>query len=72
MTPPPATTVEVDVLQPLEVTMARDDDVRTQTSPPARRSALRYWVTLESPMWFILVIIFVMGLLIGLLRLRRS
>ncbi len=31
------------------------------------------WVTLESPMWSILVIIFVVGLLIGLLlRWRRS
>lgn len=29
------------------------------------------WVTVESPMWFILVIIFVMGLLIGLLLRRR-
>lgn len=31
------------------------------------------WVTLESPMWSILVIIFVVGLLIGLLlRWRRG
>ncbi|MEE6165402.1 MULTISPECIES: lipopolysaccharide assembly protein LapA domain-containing protein [Mycobacteriaceae] len=31
------------------------------------------WVTVESPMWSILVIIFVVGLLIGLLlRWRRS
>ncbi|MGV0805573.1 LPXTG cell wall anchor domain-containing protein [Mycolicibacterium setense] len=29
------------------------------------------WVTVESPMWFILVIIFLMGLLIGLLLRRR-
>lgn len=29
------------------------------------------WVTVDSPMWFILVIIFVMGLLIGLLLRRR-
>ncbi|MBU9765654.1 DUF1049 domain-containing protein [Mycobacterium sp. TNTM28] len=29
------------------------------------------WVSVESPMWFILVIIFVMGLLIGLLLRRR-
>nr|MDT0524049.1 LPXTG cell wall anchor domain-containing protein [Streptomyces sp. DSM 41633] len=29
------------------------------------------WVTVESPMWFILVIIFVMGILIGLLLRRR-
>ncbi|KWX21015.1 hypothetical protein AFM11_26875 [Mycolicibacterium wolinskyi] len=29
------------------------------------------WVTVESPMWFILVIIFVVGLFIGLLLRRR-
>ncbi|HTM86092.1 MAG TPA: LapA family protein [Mycobacterium sp.] len=29
------------------------------------------WVTVDSPMWFILVIIFVMGLFIGLLLRRR-
>ncbi|MGV0744496.1 DUF1049 domain-containing protein [Mycolicibacterium sp. XJ870] len=29
------------------------------------------WVTVESPMWLILVIIFVVGLLIGLLLHRR-
>jgi uncharacterized integral membrane protein len=29
------------------------------------------WVTVESPMWFILVIIFVVGVLIGLLLRRR-
>ena len=29
------------------------------------------WVTLESPMWFILVIIFFVGILIGLLLRRR-
>jgi LPXTG-motif cell wall-anchored protein len=29
------------------------------------------WVTVESPMWFTLVIIFVMGVLIGLLLRRR-
>lgn len=29
------------------------------------------WVTVESPMWSILVIIFVVGLLIGLLLRRR-
>lgn len=29
------------------------------------------WITVESPMWFTLVIIFVMGVLIGLLLRRR-
>lgn len=29
------------------------------------------WVTVESPMWFTLVIIFTMGVLIGLLLRRR-
>ena len=29
------------------------------------------WVTVDSPMWFILVIIFVVGILIGLLLHRR-
>jgi lipopolysaccharide assembly protein A len=29
------------------------------------------WVTVESPMWFILVILFVVGMLIGLLLRRR-
>lgn len=29
------------------------------------------WVTVESPMWFILVIIFVVGMFIGLLMRRR-
>jgi uncharacterized integral membrane protein len=29
------------------------------------------WVTMESPMWFILVVIFALGVLIGLLLHRR-
>lgn len=29
------------------------------------------WVTVDSPMWFILVIIFVVGMLIGVLLRRR-
>lgn len=37
----------------------------------ARVTVQVLWVHVESPMWFILVIIFFMGLLIGLLLHRR-
>ena len=36
-----------------------------------RVSVLVLWVTVDSPLWFILVIIFCMGVVIGLLLHRR-